>query len=535
MAPQAASTPTAQDFEATCQLIHDELLAWLRRETAPDLERIDRDASLFALGIDSLGAAEVALALEQRTGKTLNPEILCELETINDLAQYVQRVPLAAAPRSATPQLLRVPLNPVADAAADAGQSPPEQPVQREQRERPEAQQDPVQHYEQLNRRIRGLRELDLYFFEPVISAHDGPWVVVDGQRMLMLGSYEYLGLLDHPQLKRAAIETIDQFGTGHHGARLLAGTTTVHKELESRLAAFMRAEDALVFSSGFVANLATISALVGRGECVIGDQWNHASIADGCRMSGAEFTEFQHNDMASLEARLQATAGRRTLVVVDTVFSMDGDIVNLPDVVRLCRQYQALLMVDEAHSLGVLGRTGRGIQEHFDLPPDSIDIKMGTLSKSLAGCGGFVAGREPVVTYLRHHARGYIFSGALPAAQAAAALAALDVLEREPQRVEQLRRNVAHYLSGLKRLGFDTAHSATPIVPIMTRTDELTLKMTRLCRDAGLMVIPVCFPAVPLNAPRLRTCVSAIHTAEEIDFALDVLAQAGRATGLIE
>jgi glycine C-acetyltransferase len=385
-----------------------------------------------------------------------------------------------------------------------------------------------------MNRRVRSLKEEGLYFFEPEISAHDGAWVVADGKRMLMLGSYEYLGLLGHPHLKQTAISTIEQFGTGHHGVRLLAGTTTIHRQLEAKLAKFMRSEDAIVFSSGYVTNLATISALVGRGDVVIGDQWNHASIVDGCRMSGAEFLEFQHNDMDALATCLDQAEGRRTLVVVDSVFSMDGDIIHLPATVKLCKQHGALLMVDEAHSIGVLGETGRGIQEHFGLDPQDIDVKMGTLSKTLAGCGGFVAGRDEIITYLRHHARGYIFSGALPAGQASVAIAALEVLEQEPELVARLRNNVRRYLTGLKQLGFDTAKSVTPIVPVMTRNDELTLEMTKLCRADGLLVIPVCYPAVPADAPRLRTCVSAIHSSQDIDFALEVLARAGRATDLI-
>ena len=305
---------------------------------------------------------------------------------------------------------------------------------------------------------MRTLKQQGLYFFEPEISEHDGAWVVADGQRMLMLSSYEYLGLLGHPHLQETAVAALDQYGTGHHGARLLVGTTTVHKQLEAKLAQFMDAQDAIVFSSGYVANLATISALVGPGDCIIGDQLNHASIMDGCRMSGADFWEFKHNDPDSLAELLQRTNGRRTLVIVDAVFSMDGDIINLPEVVSLCKQHGALLMVDEAHSLGVLGNHGKGIQEHFDLEPDAIDIKMGTLSKTLAGSGGFVAGREELITYLRHHARGYIFSGALPACQASVSIAALEVLEQKPELVEQLWENVDRYLSGLKKMGFDTA-----------------------------------------------------------------------------
>ena len=393
---------------------------------------------------------------------------------------------------------------------------------------------DPLEHYRMLNRRVNQLVEDDLYFFEPVISEHDDAWVVADGKRMLMLGSYEYLGLLGHDHLKSTCKQAVDKFGTGHHGVRLLAGTTTVHRELESRLAQFMQAEQAIVFSSGYVTNLATISTLVGPGDCVIGDRWNHASIIDGCRMSGATFLEFEHNDIDSLARMLEHSGLRRKLVVVDAVFSMDGDIVDMHGVVDLCKKYNALLMVDEAHSVGVLGKTGRGVQEHFNLDSGDIDVKMGTLSKTLAGCGGFVAAKQEIVTYLRHHARGYIFSGALPSGQASVAIAALDVLESEPEHVAKLHANQQHYLSGLKSLGFDTAKSVTPIVPVMTQTTDIALEMTKRCRSEGLFVVPVCYPAVPMDAPRLRTCVSAIHSTEDIDFALNVLHRAGVETGLL-
>jgi 8-amino-7-oxononanoate synthase len=377
-------------------------------------------------------------------------------------------------------------------------------------------------------------KEAGHYFFETEITAHRGAWVESGGRRLLMLGSYQYLGLLEHPRVVQAAHEAAQQFGVGHHGSRLLTGTTSIHLQLESKLAELMASEAAIVFSSGYVANLSTISTLVGPGDCVIGDRWNHASIADGCRMSGAAFLEFEHNDMRSLEQQLDKAGGARTLVIVDTVFSMDGDIADLPRIVELCRRHGALLMVDEAHSLGVLGATGRGIQEHFGLAPDAIDVKMGTLSKALGGSGGFVAGREEIVTYLRHHARGYIFSGALPACEAAVALAAVQVLEQSPELVQRLWRNLDHYRAGLERLGFDCGKSATPIVPIMTGNDRTAVEMTQLCRTAGVFVIPVVFPAVPLNAPRLRTSLSAVHDEADLDIAIQVLADAGRRTGLL-
>jgi glycine C-acetyltransferase len=503
----------------THQLIHDKIVKWLKEEASQDVGQIDYDASLLEFGIDSLGVATIARELERETRKTLNPEEFFELETINELADYLDS--LRPAPEPTTRQ----------DAVASPHAAQEAEAVAEEARTRSTS---PIDYYERMNRRVRLLKEQGQYFFEPEVSEHDGAWIVVRGKRMLMLGSYEYLGLLGHPRLDEAAAQAVEKFGTGHHGVRLLAGTTPYHKLLESKLATFMKAEDAIVYGSGYVTNLTTIAALVGRGDLIIGDQWNHASIFDGCRMSGADLLTYAHNDMGSLAEMLDQANGRRTLVVVDAVFSMDGDIVDLPAVIELCRKHNALLMVDEAHSLGVLGETGRGVQEHFDLDPSDIDIKMGTLSKALAGSGGFIAAREEIITFLRHHARGYIFSGSVPVSQVATAVAALEVLEETPEMIQRLRKNCDRYCDGLRELGFDTGVTKTPIVPIMTRTEAATLEMTQRCRQDGLMVVPVSFPAVPFDAPRLRTCMSAAHTNDEIDFALQVLGKAGRATGLI-
>jgi len=508
---------TSSVVRPTRDLIKETIIAFLRNETQVVVADIDDDAPLSQYGIDSLGIASIHCELEQATRKRVNPDVVYELETISELAEYLDSLP-PARDAGADP----------AAAASRLGGGPPAAappPSDREQLLAP---------YRLMNGRVQALKEQNAYFFEPVMSEHDGAWVVADGRRMLMLSSYEYLGLLGHPHPKQAAVAAVEKFGVGHHGVRLLAGTTTLHRELENSLASWMRSEAAIIYSSGFMTNLATISALVDGNCSVIGDQWNHASIVDGCRASGAEFLVFDHNDMAALAGKLAQAAGRRTLVVVDAVFSMDGDIIDLPRVVELCRRHDALLMVDEAHSLGVLGRTGRGIQEHFGLPDDAIDIKMGTLSKTLASCGGFVAGRRELIEFLKHHARGYIFSGAVPPAPTAAALAALEVLASEPELVARLQANRQYYAEGLRRLGFDTGVSETAIVPIMTRSEGLTLEMTRLCRADGVFVVPVAFPAVPLNAPRLRTCVSALHTRADLDFALQVLARAGRQTGLL-
>ena len=513
-----ASSVAAISDETTRQLIQRVILAWLHKAGFNRVTEVDCDMPLNDLGIDSLGIMEIAVQLEGDLGKTLNPDLIYELETINELAEYVDSIPSSAIGSSTAPdraQTLQAGL-PVATPAEPANSH------------------SLLSRYQLLNRRVATLKEQDLYFFEPMISRHEGAWVVADGKRMLMLASYDYLGLLSHDLLKGAAIHTINTLGTGHHGSRLLTGTTEIHRNLEKRLADFMETEDAIVFGSGYVTNLAVISALVGPGDCVIGDQWNHASIVDGCRMSGADFLVFAHNDMRSLEDCLKKAGERQSLVVVDAVYSMDGDIAPLPEIIQLCQRYQALVMVDEAHSLGVLGPNGRGIQEHFGLQPSDIDIKMGTVSKSLASSGGFVAASHDIVSFLRHHARGYIFSGALAASQANAAIAALDILQFEPNRTKQLWRNVKHYSEGLTSLGFDIGSTVSPIVPVMTGDIDTTLAMTASCRDRGVLVAPVCYPAVPMDAPRLRTCISAIHSDDDIQFALQTLGHAGKKCGLI-
>ncbi|MEO8268440.1 MAG: aminotransferase class I/II-fold pyridoxal phosphate-dependent enzyme [Aureliella sp.] len=510
---------TSENLKLVCEIIERIFLDWLCREMSIVVDSIGYDEPLFRLGIDSLGAVSIAAELEVEFEKTVNPEVLYELDTILELAEYLLSTPKKAGRARGS--------SASSTGAAVSGS-------QLQVNTNVEDEQDPSSHFARLNRKVNTLKQQGIYPFEPEISSHDGAWVQCENRRMLMLASYEYLGLLGHEELRNAANSAVQKFGTGHHGSRLLTGTTSLHCELESRLAGWMCAEDAIVFSSGYVANLATISALVGPGDFVVGDKLNHASIVDGCRMSGAEFSVFAHNDMDELASVLLKQDGRRTLVVVDAIFSMEGDIVDLPVVVDICKKNNALLMVDEAHSMGVLGTTGSGIQEHFGLDPGDIDVKMGTLSKSLAGSGGFVASNKEIVTYLRHHARGYIFSGALPAVYAQVALAALDVLKREPARVGRIWKNLEYYLVGLRKLGFDTGACETPIVPIMTQSNEMTIEFSSLCREAGLLVAPVCFPAVPMDAPRLRTCITECHEQAELDFALETLERAGRQCGVI-
>jgi len=394
---------------------------------------------------------------------------------------------------------------------------------------------DPIERrIREITGRLEEVQTADLYFYLQSIEALNGAWVTVNGREMLMFASYSYLDLLGHPKIDAAAQAAIERFSTGTHGVRILAGTLPLHQELEATIASFKGKEAAIVYSSGYVTNLATISALVGRHDVVICDKWNHASIVDGCLLSGAKFVRFRHNDMADLEARLAgipAHVGK--LMVVDAVFSMDGDVVNLPEVARLCRQYGVRLMVDEAHSLGVLGATGRGIEEHFGLE-ETADIKMGTLSKTIPSVGGYIAADGDTIAYLKHAARGFIFSAALPPPAVAAAQAAFEVIQAEPERVARLRRNVELFIGGLRDRGFDTGNSETPIVPIICGEDQPTLLMSRLLHDGGIFVLPVLPPAVPMGTSRLRANVTAAHSEADIAHALDCFQRAGEAVGVI-
>ncbi len=384
---------------------------------------------------------------------------------------------------------------------------------------------------------VRYYKEQGLYFYlETTEEMLPNSRVRVTGHGdMIMLGGYSYLGLIGHPQINAAAKAAVDQFGTGTHGVRLLAGSLTLHNELEERIAAFKHAEAAITLSSGYVTNVATISSLLRKGDTVICDKLNHASIVDGCLLAMADFVRFRHNDMAHLEKRLQEVGNNgRKLVVVDGVFSMDGDIINLPEVSRLCRQYGAYLMVDEAHSLGVLGETGHGIEEYFGLPADTVDIKMGTLSKTIPAAGGYVAGNQELITFLKHEARGFIFSAAVPPPSAAAAKVAFDVIEAEPERIKALQTNFTHFASRLRAAGFDLLQTETAIVPIICKSTTAAATLAKYCQDRGIFVQAVVSPVVPTGQERLRACVSASHTASDIDYCVDVIIAGGRKMGII-
>jgi 8-amino-7-oxononanoate synthase len=382
--------------------------------------------------------------------------------------------------------------------------------------------------------RVDDVKGAGLYFYnQPISELRGGARVKVGEREMSMYASYSYLGLVGHPRINAAAKAAIDRYGTGTHGVRTLAGSLDLHTELEETIAEFKNTEAAVTFTSGYVTNLTVVSTLIGRGDYVISDKLNHASIVDGCLMSGAKFLRFGHNDMEALEARLQKLDSDKTkLVIADSVFSMDGDIVDFPKMVELCRKYDAWLMIDEAHSVGVLGKTGRGIEEHFGLE-GAIDIKMGTLSKTIPSVGGYVAGNADMIKYLRHASRAYIFSAALPPAQAAAAKEAFHVILDEPWRVEKLRANTKQFINGLKQRGFDTMQTETAIVPVLCGSDEAAFAMTREAQLKDIFVLPVVSPAVPPGLARLRATVTASHESDEIEHAMNVIKAASKTLGL--
>lgn len=379
--------------------------------------------------------------------------------------------------------------------------------------------------------RARVLKDADRYFYLQAIGGRTNNRVTMaDGREMVMLASYSYLGLIGHPRIEAAAKAAIDEYGTGAGGVRLLTGTTDLHERLETRIAAFAKREDACVYSSGYVANIAIITGLTGPGDLVLMDKLDHASIVDGCLLSGAKWKTFRHNDMDHLAKLLAEADGEyaTVLVVADSVFSMDGDVFDLPSVRELCDRHGARLMIDEAHSVGSLGETGHGIEEHFGMC-GSIDLKMGTLSKSIPSVGGYLAASAEIVDYQRHFSRPFIFSAALPPAQCAAAMEAFDVIEDEPERVAALHRVSAEYADGLRAQGWDTMASTTCVVPVMVGDEALTMDLTRFLFDRGVFVCPIVHPAVPKGSDRLRTCLMATHTRDDIAQVLDAFSDARR------
>lgn len=382
--------------------------------------------------------------------------------------------------------------------------------------------------------RARELMSHGIYPYFRVIESAQDPEVIMNGRRMIMIGSNNYLGLTNHPKVKEAAIEAVKKYGSGCAGSRFLNGTLDIHVDLENKLARFMRKEAALVFSTGFQVNLGVISALIGKDDVVIIDKMDHASIIDGCRLSYGEAKKFKHNDMADLKRVLENNEDRSKLIVVDGIFSMEGDIANLPDIVELAKKYGSRVMVDDAHGIGVLGKTGRGTAEHFGLEKE-VDLLMGTYSKSLASIGGFIAGSENIIHYIKHFARSLIFSASPPPASIAAVSAALDIIENEPERRERLWENTRKMLKGFKELGFETGPSETPIIPIIVEENEIAFKMAMMLQEEGIFANVAVSPAVPNGRALIRTSYMATHTDEHLDIVLNAFEKIGRALGLIK
>jgi 8-amino-7-oxononanoate synthase len=369
-------------------------------------------------------------------------------------------------------------------------------------------------------------------YFQPIEASEDTE-VVIRGERKIMVGSNNYLGLTHEPYVLERAREALYRYGTGCTGSRFLNGTLDLHEELEHRLATLMGAESALVFSTGYQTNLGVISALVTRGSVVVQDRLNHASLVDGAQLAGGELVRYPHGDIKGLRRVLERNAGANgILVVTDGVFSMEGNIVDLPRVAEVAEEFGARLMVDDAHSVGVLGPNGGGTAEHFGMQ-DRVDLTMVTFSKSFASIGGAVAGPENVIHYLRHHARPLIFSASMPPSAVATVLACLDVMEREPERRARLWENADYLRTGLRSLGFDTATSETPIIPVASGNIESTFIFWKGLFDGGVFTNPVLPPAVPEHSCRLRTSVMATHTTDQLDFVLDAFARVGRQLGL--
>jgi 8-amino-7-oxononanoate synthase len=371
-------------------------------------------------------------------------------------------------------------------------------------------------------------------YFRVIESAQD-PEVRFEGRNLVMLGSNNYLGLTNHPKVKEAATQAVVRYGSGCAGSRFLNGTLGIHIELEEKLARFMGKEAAVTFSTGFQVNLGAIACLVERGDFVYLDKQDHACIIDGARLSFGDVKRFKHNDPADLRRQMRADSDARgRLVVVDGVFSMEGDIAPLPEIVSVAREYAAGVMVDDAHGIGVLGKTGRGTAEHFGLEHE-VDLIMGTFSKSMASVGGFITGNATVIDYIKHRARTLIFSAAPPPASAAAALATVEIMDREPERRDRLWENTRFFAEGLRSLGLDTGQSQSPVVPVVVGEDLTALRMVHRLQEEGVFVNCVLSPATPPGRALIRTSLMATHTRAHLSRALDAIEKVGREVGLVK
>lgn len=371
-------------------------------------------------------------------------------------------------------------------------------------------------------------------YFREIQSDQDTE-VIINGKKVLMFGSNAYLGLTNHPKVKEAAIEAVKKYGTGCAGSRFLNGTLDLHIQLEKRLAEFVGKEDAIVYSTGFQVNLGVVSCLTGREDYILWDELDHASIIEGHRLSFSTKLKYKHNDMESLEKQLQKCEPDKVkLIVTDGVFSMEGDVAKLPEIVALAKKYNASIMVDEAHGIGVFGKQGRGTCDHFGVAKD-VDLIMGTFSKSFASIGGFIAADESIINYLRHHSRSYIFSASNTPAATAAANAALDIMMNEPERIQHLW-NLTHYaLDGFRQMGCEIGNTSTPIIPLFIRDNDLTFLITKELFDAGVFVNPVVAPAVASEDTLIRFSLMATHTKEQLDYALETIHKVFKQHGLVD
>jgi len=380
----------------------------------------------------------------------------------------------------------------------------------------------------------RAIMERGVYPFFRTIRSGQDPVVQMDGHDIIMLGSNNYLGLTSHPEIKEAGIEAMKIYGSGTTGSRFLNGTLDIHVELEEALARMMKREAALTFSTGYQVNLGVLSCLVGRQDTLVLDSLDHACIIDGARLSFGKSLKYQHNDMESLEERLRSLPDDRgAMIVVDGVFSMEGDLAQLPEIVRLKNRYKVRLMVDDAHGIGVMGANGRGTAEHFGVE-DEVDLVMGTFSKSLAAVGGFVAGNKDIIHFIKHKARSLIFSAAPPPASVASVLKAIEIIEREPERRERLWDNTHYMMGEYRKLGFDTGVAESPVIPLLVGDNWAAFEFTHRLQEHGVFVNPVVAPAVPADRAMIRTSLMATHTREDLDRALEAIETVGREMGVI-
>jgi 8-amino-7-oxononanoate synthase len=379
----------------------------------------------------------------------------------------------------------------------------------------------------------RDIINAGIYPYFRVIESAQDPEVIVNGKKLIMIGSNNYLGLTNHPRVKDAAIDALKKYGSGCAGSRFLNGTLDIHVHLEEKLARFMRKEASLVFSTGFQTNLGVISAIAGKDDVLFIDKLDHASIIDGCRLSFSEIKKYRHNNMEDLERLLDQYNEKGKLIIVDGVFSMEGDIVDLPGVVKLAKRYGARVMLDDAHGIGVLGGTGRGTAEHFGLEKE-VDLIMGTYSKSLASIGGFIASEEKVIHYIKHFSRPLIFSASPPPPSVAAVSAAIDIIEDEPERRERLWHNTKKMLGGFKELGFNTGNSETPVIPIIVGDDKKAFSVAKMLHERGIFANVAVSPAVPNGNALIRTSYMATHTEEQLDRVLAAFKDVGRKMGIV-